>query len=189
MRNKAQWRAYFKAMLAHLLPSERALAADAIASHGLRLCQQREAHLVALFWPMRNEIDTRVLIRNLTKADVRIALPFCLDQTEMEFRLVTDADIAQPARRDALGLPAPSGRTVEVTEVDICFVPGLGFDQSGNRLGFGAGFYDRYFAKNSLTSNIYRVGIGYEAQCVAQLPSDDHDICVHAVMTEKGKNY
>lgn len=64
---------------------------------------------------------------------------------------------------------------------DICITPGLSFDKSGYRLGFGRGFYDRFFEK----FNGIKIGICYESGYVEKLPYDDYDKKVDKLITEK----
>ncbi len=66
---------------------------------------------------------------------------------------------------------------------DLVIVPGLAFDAGGYRLGYGGGFYDRYFS--SLTSDPVKLGYCYSFQLVEQLPHESHDIPVDRVITEK----
>ncbi len=65
--------------------------------------------------------------------------------------------------------------------LDVCFLPLLGFDALGHRLGMGGGFYDRYFEHNSET---LLIGVAHDCQQVDSLPVDDWDVKLHAIVTE-----
>ena len=65
--------------------------------------------------------------------------------------------------------------------VDVCLVPGVGFDLNGNRLGRGKGFYDKLLPKLNCT----KIGIAFECQLVENLPVEPHDAKVNLVITEK----
>jgi len=71
-----------------------------------------------------------------------------------------------------------------VTDLSGVLIPGLGFDKSGVRLGWGKGFYDKAFSK--ISGKVKKVGVIWEAQFVERLPSEDHDLKVDLVITEKG---
>lgn len=62
-------------------------------------------------------------------------------------------------------------------------VPGLGFDKKGNRMGYGKGFYDRYFAR---FPSCRKIGAAFETQLMEKIPSQSHDIVMDFVVTEKG---
>jgi 5-formyltetrahydrofolate cyclo-ligase len=61
-------------------------------------------------------------------------------------------------------------------------VPGLGFTRTGARIGYGAGYYDRWLAAHPRTT---RIGVAFECQLVAVLPQEPHDIRMHHVVTER----
>ena len=65
---------------------------------------------------------------------------------------------------------------------DIILVPGLAFTKDGKRLGRGKGFYDRYLEHSSAL----KVGIAFEKQMETDLPTDDHDVLMDFVVTDKG---
>jgi len=71
---------------------------------------------------------------------------------------------------------------VKPSEIDLIIVPGAGFDLQGNRLGYGGGFYDRFFMLlNPLTP---RVALGFQCQVIEQVPVDKHDIKMTMLITE-----
>ncbi len=63
----------------------------------------------------------------------------------------------------------------------VCLVPGSVFDYAGSRLGYGKGYYDRYF---TMHKGIYRIGTAYENQLEAAICAEEHDIKMQAVVTE-----
>ena len=63
---------------------------------------------------------------------------------------------------------------------DLILVPGMAFDRRGGRLGRGRGYYDRFL---SIHRDILRVGICFDEQLVSSVPSEDHDIRMHALIT------
>lgn len=71
---------------------------------------------------------------------------------------------------------------VEPAEVDLVIVPGLAFDETGNRLGHGSGFYDRFLSRADVHG--YVVGVTHSALLLERLPTDAADMAMHAVVTE-----
>jgi 5-formyltetrahydrofolate cyclo-ligase len=62
-------------------------------------------------------------------------------------------------------------------------IPLIGFDAQGNRLGYGAGYYDRFLSKNP---RILKIGLGFGCQAAGEIPCDDRDIRMDYIITEKG---
>ena len=91
-----------------------------------------------------------------------------------------------PGRYD-IRVPAPGCPLVEPKSLDAILLPGLAFDRAGNRLGRGAGFYDRFIS--SLHDAGHRpalIGVCYHAQIVDSVPTEPHDHRVDRVITELG---
>ena len=70
----------------------------------------------------------------------------------------------------------------EVLDVDLTITPGLAFDSEGYRLGYGGGYYDKFFAK----VDTIRMGIGYSDQIVEEVPHEDYDKKLSYLLTDKG---
>jgi 5-formyltetrahydrofolate cyclo-ligase len=84
--------------------------------------------------------------------------------------------------REPLGGPIRAPR-----ELDVVFMPLVGFDRRGNRIGMGRGFYDRHFAHRLRQFHWRRpllVGLAYDVQEVAALPHGWHDVPLDAIVTE-----
>ncbi len=74
-------------------------------------------------------------------------------------------------------------RPFPIEEIDIVLVPGIAFDESGGRIGFGGGFYDEFLAK--LPSETKRWALAFEFQIVEKIPLTDKDVPVESIITEK----
>ena len=83
-----------------------------------------------------------------------------------------------------LMMPKPDSQVlVDGDSIDLVVVPGVAFDRAGNRLGMGAGFYDRFFSR---TRHSVRLGLAWECQVVAEAPCEPHDIRMQYLLTEAG---
>ena len=78
--------------------------------------------------------------------------------------------------------PAPSAPEIKGGEKTICIVPALAYDKDGNRLGYGGGYYDRFL---STYKGISILAI-YSFLYTDSLPTDEYDMAVHRIITEKG---
>ena len=83
-----------------------------------------------------------------------------------------------------LKMPPPDSATLAAGEsIDLIVVPGVAFDRTGNRLGMGAGYYDRFFSR---TRHSVRLGLAWDCQVVALAPREPHDVRMHYLLTEAG---
>ncbi|MGH7156428.1 MAG: 5-formyltetrahydrofolate cyclo-ligase, partial [Acetobacteraceae bacterium] len=155
-----------------------AAAGGALARHVLRDCPPRAGAVVAGFWPMGDEIDTRPLLVALHERGHPIALPVTPKRgNPLTFRLWRPGDELVP---EAFGTMRPTG---EPTVPDFLLVPLLAFDRRGYRLGYGGGFYDRTLAG---LPDAFALGCAYATQEVATVPVAPYDVQLDAVATERG---
>ena len=75
-------------------------------------------------------------------------------------------------------------RIVSPNLVNLVLVPGVAFDKGGYRVGYGGGYYDRFFSK--LNNDVIKIGLCYEIQLLPKVPTDTYDIPVNYIITEKG---
>jgi len=118
----------------------------------------------------------------------RIAIP-AIDWTRksMVAHQITNLDTDLILGRYDIRIPREGCPVVEPEQIDVILVPGLAFDRTGNRLGRGAGFYDRYIsALKDSGHNPTLIGVCYHAQIVDSVPTEPHDHRVDRVITELG---
>lgn len=99
----------------------------------------------------------------------------------LEFRRVKNPDVDTKSGSFSIPEPKTSCPVVSPEEADLVVVPGLAFDRSGQRIGSGAGFYDKWLAGWPL---VPRVGVLFEVQLFGLLPAEDHDEPVQWLVTE-----
>lgn len=159
--------------------------ADELQQMSRRICQAVLANdvvcaadVILAFWPMANEPDIRPAIRQLYAHGKTILLPRVISKTEMEFcPYEGDASLrAVPP----YGIFEPTTPAVPAVDTAVMLVPGVAFDDSGNRLGHGAGYYDRYLA----LSGVNTIGVCFPFQIVAEVPTDIHDVKVNTVVAD-----
>ncbi len=80
------------------------------------------------------------------------------------------------------GIREPAGPSIACDALDVLLVPGLGFDPTGRRIGYGGGFYDRTLA--ALAPACVTIGIAFQHQIVPVIPTEEHDIAVLCVLTD-----
>ena len=122
-----------------------------------------------------SEFSTKGLIRALLARGKRVCVP------RIEGGVMRSVPYAEPLEAGAYGILQPKGG--EETACRVALTPLLAVDGEGYRLGYGGGYYDRYF---SLHPEVLRVGLAYAGQAVERLPREKTDMPLHAVVTEKG---
>jgi 5-formyltetrahydrofolate cyclo-ligase len=141
--------------------------------------------VVAAYHPFRNEIDPGLLLDRFCAAGATPALPVTPPQGSDEgltFRIWRDGATLRPGHF-AVHEPHPDE---PVVDPDVVLAPLLAFDAAGNRLGYGAGHFDRTIADLRARKSILYIGLAYAGQEVAALPSEAHDQRLDAILTEKG---
>jgi 5-formyltetrahydrofolate cyclo-ligase len=134
---------------------------------------------------MPEELDTAPLLQLALRRGCRVALPRIVSTRHNRMRF---HDLAGPIRRGAFGIAEPQGGRLRAPRsMDVVFVPLVGFDPQGHRIGMGRGFYDRHFAHRARLTHWRRpllIGLAYDLQCVPALPVSAHDVPLDAIVTE-----
>lgn len=167
-------------------PAERARAAKLVARHVDRHVRLAPGRRIALFASLPEELDTRPLIELARSRGCEIYLP----RIEPRTRRMRFVRLEGEVRPNRLGILEPrGGRTIGARWLHLAFVPLVGFDSRGMRLGMGGGYYDRAFAFRHLR-RVWRgprlIGLAYSFQQVPRLASAPHDVWLDAVVTEEG---
>jgi 5-formyltetrahydrofolate cyclo-ligase len=186
MREKRNLRKEFLQKRAALSELERERAENAIFERMIQLPAYQAARSVMLFVSFGTECDTHRLIQFSLSEGKQVLVPYCdPDCDEMCSVPIQSMKELVPGKH---GILAPAkGKTAQNPAVDFILTPGLAFDWEGYRLGYGRGYYDRFF--DSLPDSAVRVGIGFDFQVVSKLPHDSFDRSVHAILTEKQTIY
>lgn len=137
--------------------------------------------IVAAYRALPGEIDPSPAIDALIGSGWSLVLPVCGEGGHMEFCPFEEGDELQPS---SFGVLEPTSQPVPITAIDALIVPGVAFDRTGNRLGHGVGFYDRFFDRCAQQSHDpYRLGIAYDFQVVDLPAPEPWDIPMHSVVS------
>ena len=138
---------------------------------------------VAAFIPTATEPPILDTLATLVESGVETFVPVStpdgiLDWVRLERGFVDDMTT------DSMGMPVPtSGQRGPVNQVDVVFVPAAAVDRDGNRLGWGKGYYDRFLA--GLDPSTFVVAVVFDADILAEIPAEPHDIGVDVIITER----
>jgi 5-formyltetrahydrofolate cyclo-ligase len=141
-----------------------------------------KAKTILFYASFGGEVATFEMIKEATQLNKKIALPIIVkDRKDIIPALVAHPD---QLTEGLYGIKQPAfdqDRVVDPKDLGLIIVPGLAFDQSHNRLGRGAGYYDRFLA--ALPSGIPALGLAFDFQVVDRLPLEAHDVALTGVVT------
>jgi 5-formyltetrahydrofolate cyclo-ligase len=159
----------------------RAAAAEAIAARPLPVDVPANI-VVSGFSSIRSEINPMPLLRRFAAAGARLALPTIVRRGEpLRFRAYAFGDELE---RRQWGIREPRSDAPEV-DPDILIVPLAAFDRRGNRVGYGAGYYDRTIHGLRARKAITAIGLAFAVQEASAVPALPHDAPLDLVLTER----
>jgi 5-formyltetrahydrofolate cyclo-ligase len=177
-----------RSLRSQLLAQRRALSHDSWRASSskaqlnlLSLDEYVRAECIALYAPAHNETDTGLILTAAFQAGKRVLYPAVCGH-HMVFRRV---ERIEELREGAFGIlePCPTGVDHQADEADLIVVPGVGFDLSGHRIGYGKGFYDRFLHHPGRTAHL--VGLCHDFQLTDGLvPADIHDIPMEIIVSD-----
>lgn len=142
-----------------------------------------QAQVLFAFVSFKSEVDTLQILKHAIRKGKCICLPkISAKQSGMEFFQMTDlGDLKQ----GSYGILEPDVhcKTAKNLKPDLILIPGLGFDRSGGRIGYGRGFYDQYLYNRH--RSVPKISLAYSFQIIDKIPMYDTDVCVDAILTEK----
>ena len=166
-----------------LSPAEVSLKSSLITEKIISLEEYRRANVIMTYLDFRNEVKTGELIQRTMKMGKKIAVP-ATDKEKV--RLIPSLLMAFPddLSPGAWGIlePAPGClRPVKLDEIEIVIVPGVAFDEKGNRIGYGMGFFDRFL----MQINAFSIAPVFEIQIRPAFSPKAHDHPMDCLVTEE----
>ncbi|MXW44080.1 MAG: 5-formyltetrahydrofolate cyclo-ligase, partial [Candidatus Dadabacteria bacterium] len=140
-----------------------------------------DASGVALYFPVNGEVDTREIFKKCVDLKKKVFFPKTLG-SDLVFLRTRNIEELTPG---AFAIPEPpaDAERVRGDELDLVVVPGVAFDFSGNRIGYGKGFYDRFLKD---IPRQMRFGLAYRFQVLETIPSHETDVKTGRIITEDG---
>ena len=167
------------------LPVEiRSNASKAVCEKLLTLDIYRRAKTVFLFRAFRSELDLNAFAEQAVHDGKTLVYPYCADRTRMV--ALKPGDVWET---DRFGITAPvleQATEVSPEEIDLVLCPCAGFDVGGNRLGMGAGYYDRFLPR---CPNAYKILVAFEVQRLNKVYTNAFDVSMDAVITEERTDF
>lgn len=139
----------------------------------------RDAEQICFYYPLGNEANLLPLAGRALELGKQAAFPRVHGNDMAFYRVSSLKEFSE----GAFHVMEPPGSEKMRVENALVFVPGLSFDSRGGRMGYGKGYYDRYFGGHS---GCLKIGVCYEMQLIREVPCERHDIFMDAVVTERG---
>lgn len=142
------------------------------------------AKTVFIYKWVRGEVRLEELETDAARDGKRLVYPVCISRTEM---IAVEPGATKGAWKDSgsFGIKEPDpakGRVADPAEIDLVICPCSSFDEEGRRLGMGGGYYDRYLPE---CINAAIIAVAYEVQKTDEIPADENDVRVDAVISEE----
>jgi 5-formyltetrahydrofolate cyclo-ligase len=167
-----------------MIPEDRLRKSHRICRHIMEIIRSGET--VMVFTSKEKEVNTKPLIMALFNRGNKVVVPIIVkEDCSLRLSYLRDFSALVPS---TFGVPEPIGSEIPAAaqDIDTIILPMLGFDRKGGRIGYGAGYYDRFLSKNP---DLRKIGIAFACQEVDSLPVDENDIFMDAVITEDGIVY
>ena len=176
------------------LARREAIAPDVRSGRDEKICRNilssavyRFADILLMYYPVRGEVNVLPVAQTAVAAGKRVAYPSCnAEDHSMVFYFVASEE--EDMEEGAFGLREPRTSLPtfcpekEGKENVLCIVPGVVYDKRGYRIGYGGGYYDRFFGKFRPNS----IGVIYEDFILREIPHGRFDISVDVVISERG---
>ncbi len=155
-----------------------------------RLCSLEEyknAAVIMAYMSFGNEVMTGPFIEKCFRDGKRVALPKVMSASKTcrslaAFEIKAPAGNLVPGYRGILEPDASVLEMLEPVAIDLAVVPGVAFDRLCNRMGYGAGYYDRFLTQ--LRTECIKAGAAFDMQLAERLPTDEFDFRLDMVITE-----
>lgn len=173
-------RKQMKQLRADMTRTERFEKSMQIFEQLITVPEFKRADRIYTYVSMDNEIDTIMLIDYSLSLEKRVFVPR-VSGKDMEFYEISDISELNPGY---MGIYEPdiNGKEPDYSRTGFMCMPGLAFDRSYNRIGYGGGFYDRYL---SVDNKLYKAALAYEAQLLESIPAQDGDVRPDMIVTEE----
>ncbi len=185
-QSRSNLRQQLRALRNGLSDAQRRAHDLAICDNLLELIRTHRAETIAAYWPFNGEPDITPLCRQLMAEGCRLALPVIkgADSHQMDFH-AWRKDTVLAANRYGILEPRDT-ELLPVASFDMLLMPLVGYDRNGNRLGMGAGYYDRCLVSIRDLESPLRVGVAYSLQETGPIDEAEWDVPLHGIVNEHG---
>jgi 5-formyltetrahydrofolate cyclo-ligase len=147
------------------------------------LVEFKQASTILFYVSYNNEVNTHQMIKKCLNNGKNVIVP--ISKKEDRSLILSKLNNWDDLKKGSYGILEPENdkiQEVPIDKIDLIIVPGVGFDESGSRIGHGKGYYDNLLKKSK---NILCIGLAFEAQIEKYIPAERQDKPVNKIVTEK----
>lgn len=153
---------------------------NSIAHNLMQLNQIKDAKTIFCFVSMKDEIDTKTIIKNLLSLGKTLGVPKCVSNNNMKVYKINSLEDLEKGYYD-IEEPKEYCENLLPEDIELAIIPATACDKNKHRIGKGAGYYDRYLRNQ----NFLKITLCREIFLVDKVPVDDNDIVMDMVVTEQ----
>ena len=138
----------------------------------------KNSNCIGFYYSLKTEVFTSNMIQKTLDLGKNVCLPkIDRESKTMNFHTI---DGIENLKKNHLDISEPVNGEI-CTNIDVVIVPGIAFDKSGNRLGFGSGYYDKFL---NLHASIYKIALAFDFQLIDTIDIQEHDVPMDLIITE-----
>ena len=140
----------------------------------------KQADCVMAYSSYQNEPNLMALKHTLLDMGKQVTLPYVAENDSL---IAVSYDYDSVMKSNVFGISEPViSSESELVEPDLVLVPGIAFDEAGNRIGYGLGYFDRFLKE----SDAYKIGICFDMQIISSIDAKPHDVRMDMIVTQRG---
>jgi len=183
MQTKNQTRKYMKQERLKLSSEYVSKSGELLLNKLLSISFFEKYKAVFIYISAKNEVSTVETINYMLKNKIAVYVPKILNDGTMTALEIKNT--YEDLHKGKFGIYEPVKYYSELNSANQCktaaIVPGVAFDRSGNRIGFGAGYYDMYFSNTN--ESMYKIGVCYDFQLLDSIPCNENDVKMNEIIT------
>jgi len=140
---------------------------------------------IMFYMSFKKEADTQRIIKELLKTkEKKILVPYIIKRDlRLHVSELKDFNELEPKTFGILEPKEAYTREFNPDKLDLVIVPGIAFDKTGHRIGYGYGYYDRFL--KTIKKDAIKIGLCYDFQLVEKIPEEEHDVPMDIIITDK----
>lgn len=179
---KNEWRNLIKKARHALSEEERTFETKLLMQSIIEDPRWQRAHTVLLYLSFGSELDTTSLIHAAWHTNKTVAIPVCFPNYRMVPVHFTSETPLKKTKLGLLEIPQSACQPIDISKIDFCLIPGLAFDAYGTRIGYGAGYYDRFLP--TLPETCTKIAACFTCQLINEkLPYEATDFHIDEIHT------
>jgi len=151
----------------------------------MRLPQFINCKNIMIYISFNKEVNTYPLATWCLNNGKTVIAPYCIQSTK-QIIPYNISNLTNDLTKSTFGVMEPKHdllKKATIEDIDLILVPGVVFDKNCNRIGFGAGYYDRFLTM--ISKSTPTIGIAYDYQIIDKVPTDEYDVPLDLIVTEK----